>query len=122
MEDEQESQIHRIEIDMETAKYDIKRADALSRLHSNADFKLIFLDDYFVQEASRLVLLRADPMVDNPRELKQIEDKITGIGVLRQHFGAVYQLGNMSQAALREQELTREELLEEQLSQDGTLQ
>jgi hypothetical protein len=119
---EQEEQLEQIEIDIETAKSHIERAEALQRLHSNPDFKRVILDGYFKDEASRVVLLKGDLNVQGKLEQKQIGRIITSIGGLRQYFGTIFQMGSMAHRAVEEHKAAREEILQEQLAEEGTLQ
>ena len=116
-----EEQLEQIEIDIATAQEHADRADALQRLHENKDFRKIVLEGFFKDEASRVVLLKADPNVQGDSEQKHIDRIITSIGGLRQYFGTIYQMGNMAHRALEEHKATREEILQEQLN-EGTVQ
>lgn len=121
MKTESENQIEQIELDINTAKERIANAEALQRLHQNKDFRSLILDKYFVQEASRAVLLKADPSVKGKEEQRQIRDFMIGIGQLRQWFGTVYGLGNGAQQAMDDMHKAKQEILEEQL-EEGTIQ
>ena len=79
-------QIEQIELSIENAKKRIDDAAALDRLYKSPDFKQIFLDGYFRDEASRTVLLKADPNMQGKREQKDCNNVILAIGMLRQYF------------------------------------
>lgn len=80
----------------------IKDAEALERLLRNRDFKRIVDNGLFNKEATRLVMLKADP--DNQDDYRQTEilKGIDSIGYLRNHFNAIISLGG--QAKLRTDE------------------
>lgn len=80
----------------------IKDAEALERLLRNRDFKRIVDNGLFNKEATRLVMLKADP--DNQDDYRQTEilKGIDSIGYLRNHFNAITALGG--QAKLRTDE------------------
>lgn len=113
-----EEQLQRIELTIEEAKDNIERMNALERLFDNKDFKKLILDGYFKEEASRLVMLRADPNATHEDQQKQINLLIDAIGGLRQYFNTIKAFGRMSSNALKDHEKTREEVLQEQLDGD----
>lgn len=108
-----EQQIEEIEVSIAAAKSQVAKMDALLRLTENKDFKEIIDDGYFIKEASRVVLLKADPEMQDAKFQKQLDDSIIAIGVLRQYFRSVIQLGRMAQRSIEDDEKTREELLAE---------
>jgi len=108
-----EQQIEEIEVSIAAAKEHIAKMEALFRLTENKDFKEIIDDGYFVKEASRVVLLKADPEMQDEKYQKQLNDSIIAIGVLRQYFRSVIQLGRMAERSIEDDENTRQELLAE---------
>ena len=117
-----EEQLHKIEISLENAKKAIEVANALQRLHENPDFKRVILQDYLKDEASRSVMLKADPSMATVEKQKNVDDIITSIGGLYNYFGKVYRLGDMSIRALEADQNTKEEILEEQLGVNELVQ
>ena len=113
---EREAQLHQIEISLEDAQRNIFLAETLDRLHKNNDFQAIIVQGFFKDEASRAVLLRADPEMFEEREQKQIDDIITSIGGLRQYFHKIFRMGQMSQQSMEADKQTRQELLAEDLT------
>ena len=105
-----EEQIHHVEIDIEQAKKSIERMEALDRLQRSPDFELIFNQGYFIDEAARLVWLKADPNMYGEREARQIAGMIDAIGYVRQYLATIYGLGRQAQQALPRHQQTREEL------------
>ena len=104
-------QIEALEISIEQTKEAIAMLDALKALEKNKHFKKLISEGYFRDEASRLVLLKADPSMASPEHQKLLEDSIIACGHFRQYLSSVYQLGNMAAQALLSDEATREELL-----------
>jgi len=92
-----------LRIEEEQAKELIKYRDALMRLQQNKDFKLIMSEGYFKNEASRLVLLRADPSIqEDPKIVRSIDDKIIAVGELRQYFITTLARGHQAEESLKE--------------------
>lgn len=116
---EQEQQLQHIELSLNEAKARIDDAAALTRLYKNSDFKRLFLDGYFMKEASRTVLLKADPNMQGEEQQKDCENIIMSIGMLRQHFAKVYTFGTMAEKAMEDDKQAREEILQESLGDEG---
>ena len=108
-----QNELQQVELSIEQAKANIERMNKLEKLKNNPEFEELVLKGYFEQEASRLVLLKADHNVQGDTEQKQIEKMIDAIGYLRQYFNTIYQFGAMAQNALEQHEATREEILQE---------
>lgn len=113
---EREAQLQQIEISLEDAQANVALAEKLNRLHKNKDFQELIVEGYFRDEASRAVLLKADPEMCEDREQKQLNDIITSIGGLRQYFHKVFRLGQMSEQSMEADKQTRQELLAEDLT------
>ena len=109
------SEIEQIEVSIDAARQDVARMEGLLRLIKNKDFKSLIDDGYFVDEASRLVILRADPSMQEDRVQKNINDSITAVGHFRQYLNTVMQIGRMAEQGIKEDEETRQELLAEEL-------
>ena len=110
-----EQDIQQLEIDIDQARAALQKMEALERLFNNRDFKELITEGYFVQEASRCVLLKGDLNVtDETRD--HCDRMINGIGLLRGYFQQVNYFGQQAQAAMEDYEDTREELLQEQLT------
>jgi len=108
-----DEQIESVEISMDLAKKVVTRRDMLLRLYSNKDFEQLISEEYFTNEASRLVLIKADPDMQTKDKQKGIERSMVGIGALRQYFQVIMQQGNMAERALLADAETHEELLQE---------
>jgi len=106
-----EEQLDQVEMSIEYAQKSINKMKALQRLTDNKDFITIIQEGYFKEEASRVILTKADPGMQNETEQQQLNNAITAIGYLRQYFITTNQLGRMSTKAIEDDKLTREELL-----------
>lgn len=118
---EVEQNLEQIAISVEEAKKTVALGEALQRLHDNADFKEVILSGYFQEEAQRSVMLKADINFQGTDNQKQIDDIITGIGMLGQYFHKIFTLGEQAYQSLVADEHTREELLQEQLTDNSDL-
>jgi len=107
----EDAQLEQIEISMKQARKSIDRMKSLEKLTNNKEFINIVLEGYFEGEASRLVLLKADPALQSVEDQKQLDNSITAIGYLRQYFITVNQVGRMSEKSLDADQETQEELL-----------
>lgn len=115
---EVEQQLNDIEISIDDARATLARKDALQKLMDTTVWQDIIEDGYFKEEASRLVLLKADPGMGKS-ELKQIDIAINAIGPFRQYLRVIMQLGMMAENALENDQQTREELLLEEASEEA---
>ncbi len=109
----QEQQMEQVEVSIEKAREGIRRLGRLNKLTANTDFKELILEGYFEQEASRLVLLKASPNMQDDAAQKAIILAIDSIGHFRQHLYTIMHVGRMAQKALADDEETREQLLSE---------
>jgi len=106
-----EAQLEAVELSIENATKNIARMESLQKLTDNKEFNTIVLEGYFKDEASRLVLIKADPNMQDDVEQKSIDNQIIAIGHVRQYFGTIMQIGTMSAKALNDDMETREEIL-----------
>lgn len=111
-----EQTIKKLEIDINKAKGLVSEMDALARLTNNKDFKQVIRVGYFEKEASRLVLLRADPEMASIAHQSAILRSIDAIGELRQYLSTINQVGVTAERALTDDENTLEEVLAEDLA------
>lgn len=106
-----DQELETIEMTIEQAQTRIDKKKQLANLTNNVDFREIILDGYFKDEASRLVLLRADPSMES--YIGQIDNQIIAVGQLRQYFTVINGLGSQAENAIEADKETREELLAE---------
>jgi hypothetical protein len=108
------NEIEQIEISIEAARADIASMDALLRLVRNKDFIALIDEGYFVNEASRLVITKADAHMQQPAEQTYINNGITAIGHFRLYLRTIMATGRTAENAIKEDQKTRDELLEEE--------
>jgi len=113
-----EEQLHQVEISVDQAKQSIKFAEALERLHSNKDFKEVILEGYFRDEASRLVLLKSDPEMQDKARQRDVMNAITAVGGLFGYFNKVFTFGTIAKRTLKEDEDTKQAILQEQMADE----
>ena len=111
--------LQQIELSIEQAQSYIDKADALTRLHKNQDFKKVIVDGFFKEEASRAVLLKGDPNIQGAEEQRQINNTIDAIGGLYNYFRNVFYMGDQSSRSLEEDKETRAAILQEQLLEEA---
>lgn len=113
------NQEQQVELSIKQAE-DIKSLGAaLNRLSNNRDFKRIIHNEYFKEEASRLVLLLADPQCQDEAAQKEIHKQINAIGSFRGFLAKVQQQGAMADEAIREGNEVLEEIRAEQFEDMG---
>ena len=111
--DQDGTDLQRIELSIEEAKKHIEKMNKLIRLSQNADFNELINKEYFETEASRLVLIKADPSMSDESAQKEIEHRMIGVGQFRQYLQFIMQMGRNAERALKADEETRAELLQE---------
>lgn len=109
-----EEQIQEIEINIEASTKAIELMEALTRLHSNPDYKKVMIDGYFKDECVRLVLLKADYEMRSDDQQNQINKSIDAIGHTGTYLRTILQIGAQVNKDLRADKETKEELLAEQ--------
>ena len=114
MSTEQELEI--IEISIEQARQTVDTLNSLKRLTTNKDFISIIHEGYFEKEASRLVLVKAEPSMQTAEHQTMLLKQIDAVGYLRQYLSTIMQLGYTAMRSLDDDEKTREELLAEQVN------
>ncbi len=110
-----ESSMEQVELKIETAKAFIQRKKTLLKLMETPLFKELINENYFKEEASRLVMYKASPTVSSdPKEQYSIDRRIDAIGFLQQFFISVIAMGNQAEKTLHDDEQTRNELENEE--------
>lgn len=92
-----QEQVQQVTLDEVNAS--IADLDALGRLEANADFKRLFIEGYFKDEAVRLVMAKADPSLQEPEAQAAILRDIDGIGSLRGYLGGLRLKARMAEKA-----------------------
>lgn len=103
--------IETIEVSIDEAKKVVKRGEALDRLMKNRDFKALFLEGYFKEEAQRLVSISADPNMKPYRE--EIMDNIKAISITQQYLSLIGRTADMAAQQIEDLQGERD-LLEDQ--------
>lgn len=103
------SELDELEISIEQAKAMISKADALKRLESNADFKLVVSEGYFKEEAERLTSILGDPNLKDVQE--SVLHDLHSLGSLKRYFLTVYQLGQVMSNQLERDLSTKHEIM-----------
>ena len=84
----------------EDCKRYIDRADALSRLANNADFKLVFIEGYTKDYAARLVGLLGEQNLNlggnKALEREEIMESLHGVARFQTYMNNVYKLANQA--------------------------
>lgn len=111
--DSTETQLEQVELSISQAKDMIGKDDALGRLYANKDFQEIITKGYFEEEARRAVMTKAHPAMQTEEHQEAIIKKIDSIGNLQQYFNVIGLMATNARKALHDDELTREELLAE---------
>ena len=109
--------LKQIEQEIENAKIIVELSDSLERLSNNRDFKKIVLENYFREEAVRLVHLKGNPAMQKEEHQKAILSSMDAISALRQYFQTIEQQANQARRSILGAEETRDELLAEELGQ-----
>jgi hypothetical protein len=113
-----EHQMREVEVTIEQCEAQVEQAEALERLHKNADFKKLILDEYFEKNAIRTVMMKSAGGHEGEKEQKNLDNVLIGIGQLGQYFHKIFTFGEGAARAIDENKNTREELLAEDLA-DG---
>lgn len=113
MPSEARQQLEQVELTIEQAEKQIEAMKALDRLKENKDFKTLILDGYLKDEASRVVLAKAEPGLQEEGTQAQLLRMIDGIGYFRQYLNKIFQFGAMAERTLESHRETRNELMQE---------
>lgn len=96
-----------IEISIEAAKSAVERKNKLEKLFDLPEFKEIFEEGYFRDEAARLVGLLTDPEFASDERQNEIRNDMLGVSATRQYLMNIHRMGvslemqmNASQAEL----------------------
>lgn len=81
--------VEQIELSKEEAQKTVKMGQCMERLITNPDFDELIHEHYFKNEASRLVLLKAHPNLQDEKSQRDIDLSINAIGHFRQFMMGV---------------------------------
>ena len=105
--------VETIELSIKQAQVYVDKMDSIYSLIKNKDFIRVIEEGYFKEEASRLVLLKADPSMQKPDDQAMINKSIDAIGYFRQYLHNTIQMGRMMEKSMLDDQETREQLLAE---------
>lgn len=103
-----------IEISIDAAKGAVERKNKLERLFANPDFKDIFEEGYFKEEAARLVGLLTDPEFASDERQNELTNDMLGISATRQYLMNLHRLGVSLERQIAASETELEALRSEQ--------
>lgn len=108
------NQIKEIEDSIKGARKLVELGDALERLKSNKDFKLLVSEGYFEKEAIRLVHAKSNPGLQSPEMQTSILTQINAIGNLNMYFQTVAHQAALARKSIEQDEEARDEILAEE--------
>ena len=103
-------QIKELQDNVASYRKEVELAEALNRLMTNRDFKKLFLEGYFREEAIRLVHLKADPAMYKPEKQADIIREMDAIGSLRSYLDGIQRRAVMAQNGINAAEAMITEL------------
>ena len=114
---ELENELQEIEVSIDELQKHVDRRTMFERLMANKDFQQIIDQEYFIDEASRMLLLRDDPNLPADKK-KFLEADMFGPGALKRYFFTIIQVGNMAESQIAEYRETMDEI-HDQISEGG---
>jgi hypothetical protein len=106
-----EHKISQVQDSIARAREQLEQGKALERLRKSRDFQLIIEKGYLVQEAVRLVHLKASEHMSAPDKQVNVLKQIDGIGCLASYFSTINFLASNAERSIAEDEETLEYLL-----------
>lgn len=106
-----EHKISQVQDSIARAREQLEQGKALERLRKNRDFQLIIEKGYLVQEAVRLVHLKASEHMATPDKQASVLKQIDGIGCLASFLSTINFLASNAERSIAEDEETLEYLL-----------
>ncbi len=104
-----------IEMDIETAKHKIRLGELVTKLESNPEFIELVLEGYFKNDASRLVMLKADANFQSPEKQYKLDKDIMGISVFGEYLRTQKVMGDMAKESMKEYEISQVAILQEEM-------
>ena len=98
-----------IELSLAQANASIKKMKDFIKLTENDLFKELITEGYFETEASRLVMLKGEPSMQEDKHQAAITKAIDGIGSFRQFLRVIIHEGNMALKAKEDSEAALDE-------------
>ncbi len=107
---QQAQQQQEVSISIEEARIELAKLATLRRFIENPDFKAVIEQMYFTDEASRLVLVKAEPNFENEKSQARVMNQINAIGQFKQFLTAKMTLGAMLEKQIQDDQETQLEL------------
>lgn len=104
-----ERELKHLEMQVEEAHKIVDIADSLRRLHSNADFKKIILEQYFKEEPARIASLTGKLQHDE-KAVGRLHNDLKAVGALQQFFSTIYQGAAQAENLLSQADGVRAEI------------
>lgn len=109
MSEELENELKQIEVSIEELQSFVNRKNQLKRLSENKDFQQLIEEEYLIQEASRMLLLRDDPNLPAGKKAF-LEADMYGPGAFKRYLSTIYQMGNIAENNISEMRETMEDI------------
>ena len=109
------SDLEQVDIQINVAEEIINLRDNYYKLSENKYFKEIIINDYFKEEAARLVMAKSNSNLDEVQQ-RSIDNRILGVGGLSNYFDMIVRRGNEMELSMQDYEQTREEILAEEVN------
>jgi hypothetical protein len=109
------SDLEQVDIQINVAEEIINLRDNYYKLSENKYFKEIIINDYFKEEAARLVMAKSNSNLDEVQQ-RSIDNMILGVGGLSNYFDMIVRRGNEMELSMQDYEQTREEILAEEVN------
>jgi len=107
--------LEHVDIQITTAEKLILMRNNFYKLSENKHFQEIIMNDYFKEEAARLVMAKSNTSLDESQQ-HSIDNMIVGIGSLSNYFDMIIRRGNEMETSMKDFEQTREEILAEEVN------
>jgi hypothetical protein len=91
-----------IEVTIEELEKAIKKRDMLDMLENNEAFKTVITEGYLKDNAVRLVHLKGASSMQDKKQQKGIDDQITAVGMLSEHFRSIRAMASIAEKRLEE--------------------
>ena len=118
MENMLRTELELLEAEVKEYKKVVEFAQAVKRLELNKDFKKVFTEGYFKDEAVRLVHLRSDPECQSKADQENILKALDAIGHLSQYLKKAILEGDLALKQIAMNEDIQQELIAEGLNNE----
>ena len=105
------SEVEQLEIEIDAARHVISLNDDLNKLFKYKPFKTVFLDQYFKEEAIRLVGLKSDPEFQTTERQIAIDRQMFAISGLNAYFNRISGAAALASQAMAEMQEAQAEAL-----------